>query len=859
MRWLFIAALLISLAADAQPYQRYRLRVNGGLKSWGNNDYDTANYLYLDPGSAELITQRKPYYKRTVGTAWSMPLRDSIKAKGVDLYDNEDQVIVEARLSTAVIMQDTIIDSFQKLFPSSRHDIRAFRSFQLYTTSKDSHTFYCVIRTSVEGSGSVFGTESLYLAVISHKGRSWIGERLMLLGRFGNLRIYNFRSHPFAVYQDNDYNIQIALVDNSGHNVDITLYDSHLDTLESSSFSLLQPLQKLGYLTGSTDTFTHFQYWNAHFSDDGNQLVYSANLNEKNNPLSEQFRTVNLLFQKRRRAWQYDGSQEMKHVNVMEYMGFSPSGRYLLFQGADSSETQYRFTNLSEGLIRVDLLEHKQLYPFFGAKLAQYALCGSAPTYFTAEFTPKRVLGKQYVIHTCYPRAGFHPNPNAAIGLIEDSDAPQLVYRQLYDTLLSYDYIRDHYNECIGYDCSMPRFPTSQLSPWQVYQVAYGGCAGSAGLLTFKTHLPFDSIIWELPDSSTQTGKEVTYSFDSAGTYIVVLRLLWPDGNWQEIERQVVVLPDAVAGVKLNAFSKDTVICEGEEVAIGLPLLPSNATYLWSDGSTASSRKLVEEGSLSVQLLSKYHCSDSAAFRISYSGTRLPVPDSFTSCNEEEVDLQSYLTTTSGFSWYDGVKAYNRSFTQSGTYHFSYIRENCRFTDSVIVDHYHRDSVAPKLVAICADDSLILQLPEWVVNPMWQDSIASYSFTLGADDTRVLLTFSNPCGGKEKLEIAVKEQVCVCPVYFPTVMRVQDFSSPDNATLQPHTACSIQSNQLMIFNRWGQEVYRSSTSSKAKWDGEVEGELAPEGSYIFTYTAVVVNDLGYRQQVEQRGQFYLIR
>lgn len=60
--------------------------------------------------------------------------------------------------------------------------------------------------------------------------------------------------------------------------------------------------------------------------------------------------------------------------------------------------------------------------------------------------------------------------------------------------------------------------------------------------------------------------------------------------------------------------------------------------------------------------------------------------------------------------------------------------------------------------------------------------------------------------------------------------------------------------QMRIFNRWGKEVFRS-TSATNFWDGTFEGEKAPEGGYV--YTVDFSNRFG--EKFKQQGSFALIR
>ncbi|WP_247232543.1 gliding motility-associated C-terminal domain-containing protein [Telluribacter sp. SYSU D00476] len=64
----------------------------------------------------------------------------------------------------------------------------------------------------------------------------------------------------------------------------------------------------------------------------------------------------------------------------------------------------------------------------------------------------------------------------------------------------------------------------------------------------------------------------------------------------------------------------------------------------------------------------------------------------------------------------------------------------------------------------------------------------------------------------------------------------------------------FESFQMLIYNRWGEVVYRSTDSSQG-WDGTINGEKAPEGNYIYR---VEIKDSTSKPFVKS-GSFLLLR
>jgi gliding motility-associated-like protein len=51
----------------------------------------------------------------------------------------------------------------------------------------------------------------------------------------------------------------------------------------------------------------------------------------------------------------------------------------------------------------------------------------------------------------------------------------------------------------------------------------------------------------------------------------------------------------------------------------------------------------------------------------------------------------------------------------------------------------------------------------------------------------------------------------------------------------PLTICSFQHYELLIFNRWGELIFKTSNQTN-KWDGKYKGSDCSAGVYIYTIT-----------------------
>jgi gliding motility-associated-like protein len=59
----------------------------------------------------------------------------------------------------------------------------------------------------------------------------------------------------------------------------------------------------------------------------------------------------------------------------------------------------------------------------------------------------------------------------------------------------------------------------------------------------------------------------------------------------------------------------------------------------------------------------------------------------------------------------------------------------------------------------------------------------------------------------------------------------------------------------MIFNSWGQLIFRTDELNTVGWDGKLNGELLDSGFYFFKFNAVAIDG----EKVVEEGKFKLIR
>lgn len=226
-------------------------------------------------------------------------------------------------------------------------------------------------------------------------------------------------------------------------------------------------------------------------------------------------------------------------------------------------------------------------------------------------------------------------------------------------------------------------------------------------------------------------------------------------------------------------------------------------------------------------------------------------------------DYQWQISRDSGKSWVNIDGATSIGFTrtpvpQPGTYWYRIAVaqrgnigiSNCR-TVSIPIRIYTPPIPDPDLgpdVYLCKGDSLLL-MPGNYDAYRWQDGSAAADFMV-RQGGHYSVTVSNAC---ESVSAGVTITERVCDLFFPTAFTPNGDGKNDVFKLL--SSYTLESFEISIFNRWGQEVFHSRNEQEG-WDGKIHGQEAQDGLYIWTCTAKLA---GSGKFISKKGTLNLIR
>ena len=301
----------------------------------------------------------------------------------------------------------------------------------------------------------------------------------------------------------------------------------------------------------------------------------------------------------------------------------------------------------------------------------------------------------------------------------------------------------------------------------------------------------------------------------------------------------------------LNLIS-DTSICENDSIL----LLAANGfnSYKWSTGDTTQFLNVKTTGLYTIEAIFLNGCisRDTFNLRSLYTNPAPVLKKTPILCIGQTDSLDGGMF--SSYLWSNGASSRSIKISSPGTYWLEVSDVNgCKGSDTVnvslLVDPPTK--FLPADSAICFAQKTFIKPLRSYRNYLWSDGSKGNSLQVSKKGSYSLLVVDqNGCVGTDTIEIL--EKACSSKIYFPNAF------TPDgngrNDRFKPTVQGQLLKYELLVFNRWGQVVFRT-TSHLDGWDGNLSGKIQSAGTYVWScrYTFS-----GGEEQV-QHGTLILIR
>ena len=265
--------------------------------------------------------------------------------------------------------------------------------------------------------------------------------------------------------------------------------------------------------------------------------------------------------------------------------------------------------------------------------------------------------------------------------------------------------------------------------------------------------------------------------------------------------------------------------CAGETVELSTGI--ANPDWVqWNGQGGGNTFEVTQSGTVMVEV-SVNGCVGSDVVNVAF----IPIPEfelgpHLTRCPNEEVLLQAGpFASPTTVLWNGTSSGVTHTASESGWYTATATSGQCQFSDSVYVAF--DEPITPLLAAEqhkCLETDLVLDASEGIGDHLFP---VSYLWETGDYDAVVVLdhageyglTIYNACESVG-MEVTVNAIDCGCNIFVPSAFTPDNDGHNDRFI--PIIGCTPDDYELVIVNRWGEEVFKTNDVSEG-WLGERQG------------------------------------
>jgi len=289
----------------------------------------------------------------------------------------------------------------------------------------------------------------------------------------------------------------------------------------------------------------------------------------------------------------------------------------------------------------------------------------------------------------------------------------------------------------------------------------------------------------------------------------------------------------------------DSAVCFGDTIVlrpVGFPSTGSGQAaegrvdFLWQDLSIVSSKEFVVGSNDSAFSVTVTNACGSATASVSYFADSLPEVfgfDTLRFCDQGSVEFQIPMNDRDRLFWSDGDSTALRTLAQSKNWTIRYVnhcgesRENL-----IVVRQYPPVFRLAQTIKLCENEVELLPDVDYSRFHLYFDwSTGEQTESIYTDSLGYYrVTVSDDFGCADSAQIRVI--TCGADFYAPNAFTPDGDRINDTWDVK---APGMDDYQMAIYDRWGNEIF-SFTKNQGGWDGNVNGQPAPSGVYLWIMT-----------------------
>jgi len=359
-------------------------------------------------------------------------------------------------------------------------------------------------------------------------------------------------------------------------------------------------------------------------------------------------------------------------------------------------------------------------------------------------------------------------------------------------------------------------------------------------LLAVKDPQTYYSYSWT--DRSAQS----TYQVNSPGYYRVLIsnKCGTDSMSWTVMDKYTPVL----------SLPNDSSYCNSIATVLNADINDDEATYLWQDGSSASTYNLNAAGLYRVLIANRCgSIEDSVRFKV-ISNPDVDLADERVFCGAvTPVTLQvGMIDNEEAYLWTSGSTMNEETFDSEGV-HGIVITNKCGSAEDSIrfrVSHYPVVDLGMDTI-LCGNFALTLDAGNPGATYIWEPTGEVSQKIIAKEQTiySVRVINEDGCESSDDFEIGSD---CISTYYVPSAF------SPNGDNLNDlflPELVNYEDYEMLIMNRWGEIIFRTNNALEG-WDGNYLGKEAPPGVYVYSMRFVTTENGEY---VTVSGALNLLR
>ncbi len=299
-------------------------------------------------------------------------------------------------------------------------------------------------------------------------------------------------------------------------------------------------------------------------------------------------------------------------------------------------------------------------------------------------------------------------------------------------------------------------------------------------------------------------------------------------------------------------LGNDTNICQGDQVILdaGIP----GANYLWSTNAVTQTINVTTTGNYWVEV-SVNTCVEGDTVNVVVTAPpAFSLGPDFEICDGDSALLDATLPNASAYLWNNGLGTLPSGYIyNAGTYIAQVTVPPCFVEDTIVVGlKVVINDILPDSVWFCQDENIEITADLNNAVYAWSNGSNSQTVTFDETQTASIIVYISGCTAKDTVDI--HELTCYCNLFVPNSFTPN--GDEKNEIFKPVICPELDYYTLTIYNRWGQEIFRTSDPAKG-WDGKHGGKESPLG--VYTYMVVYDSWAVFENEKTVRGQVNLIR